>query len=216
MPIQNLSFLIVGLGMSFYSLYLLFKSYGVITSAKKKGVRFSAIVMLLLLGTLLCYPLLYGIQKGEFTPRSTLVSHPVGTYQFSLNSTHPTSSLNLSLLYPGGELPVYFKIHSMNSSDYPLQLAVITDNTYNLTLEEVSNDTDWCLRIPFDENSSSVVTFERIDTDLDVEFIVDTQIQALVPREDIVIPAIFGILGISAIIGGLFLAHRLNHGNLQE
>jgi len=210
MPAQYMIFLIVGLGISFYALYLLFKSYGGITSAKKKGVKFSAIVMLLLLGTLLCYPLSKGTLAGDFTQRSTFVSHPVATYQFSLNVTHPTSSLNLSLLYPGGELLEYFRIHSLNSSEYPFELSVITDNAYNLTLEEVSNETDWSLRIPFDENSSSVVNFERIDTDLDIEFSVDIQFRIVAPREDIRIPAIFCIMGLSAIIGALFIAYRMD------
>jgi len=210
MPASYLSFAIAGIGIALYTLYLMFNSYRGNTSDTKKGVKFLAIVVLLILGTLFCYPLADGTLAGDFTPRSTYASNPDETYHFSLNGTHPASLLNLSLLYPGGELSVSFNIHSMTSNDYPLKLSVITDTTYNLTLEEESNNNDWWISIPFDENSTSVVSFERIDTDLDVEFRVERQIQVIIPREDITIPAIFGILGISAILGGLFIAYSFD------
>lgn len=203
-----LTYLFAGIAIVFYSLYSMFKTYRVITSEDMKGAKFLAIIVLLLLGTLFCYPLADGIHAGDFTPRSTYVSNPDETYSFTLNGTHPISLLNLSLLYSG--FPVYFNIHTMNSSDYPLKLAVITDLPYNITLEEESNDNDWWLSIPFNENSTSVVSFERIDTDLDIEFRLERRFLAILPRDDITIPAIFGVLGISAILVALFTAIRMD------
>jgi hypothetical protein len=98
----------------------------------------------------------------------------------------------------------------MVSSAYPLQLSVITNNIYNHPLEEESNDSDWWITISTEVTSTSMVRLERIDTDLITEFSVETQYQAQAPRKDIIIPAIFGIFGISAIIGGLFLAFRID------
>ena len=54
-----------------------------------------------------------------------------------------------------------------------------------------------------------MVSFERIDADLDIEISVETRYRILAPREAITIPAVFGILGLSAIIGGLVLAKRI-------
>ena len=209
MPASYLSFAIAGIGIALYALYLMFNSYRGITSDEEKAAKYLAIVVLLLLGTLFCYPLANGIHGGDFTPITTFTSLPDETYQFSLNGTHPTSSLNLSLFYPEGESSVSINIHSMTSSDYPLQLSVITNDTYTLTLENASNAGDWWITIPIDDSSTSIVSFERIDTDLDVEFRIETQYRTLAPREDITIPAIFGILGLSAIIGGLFIAYRI-------
>lgn len=211
MPVQFLIFLIVGSGITFSALHLLFKSYSRITSDGKKGMKFLVIVMLLLIGTLLCSPLAKGTLKGDFTPRSTIVSQPDETYRFTLNETHPTSLLNLSTLYPEGELSVSIKLHSLTSSEYPFQLSVITNDTYRLTLEEESNDNTWWIIIPIEVNSTSAVNFERIDADLDVQFTVDIQYLTLTPREDIVLPAIFGVLGLFVIIGGFFIAYRFDN-----
>ena len=200
----------VGSGLVIYAIYLMFNTHLGITSDKKKGAKLLAVVLLLLIGSLFCYPLAEGTLDGDFTPVNTLTSLPDETYQFALNGTHPTSSLNLSLLYPEGESSVSFNIHSMTSSDYPVQLSVITDNTYNLTLEEASNTGDWWITVPTDSNSTSIVRFERIDTDLDIEIKVETEYRILVPREDITIPAVLGILGVSAIIIGIYFATRID------
>lgn len=72
-----------------------------------------------------------------------------------------------------------------------------------------SNDNDWLIMIPLDVNSTSVVSFERIVTDLDGQFSVEIQYRTLTPRENIILPAIFGVLGLFVIIGGFFIADRI-------
>jgi hypothetical protein len=210
MGLPYLFYAITGMAIAFYALYLMLNTYRGITSDEEKGVKFLAILVLLLLGTLFCYPLANGTHGGDFIPRSTLTSLPDEVYQFTLNGTHPTSSLNLSLLYPEGESDVSFKMHSMTSSSYPVQLSVMTNYTHILTLENSSSTGDWWITIPTDANSTSIVSFERIDTDLDIEISVETEYRILVPREDISIPAIFGILGVSAIIIGIYFATRID------
>ncbi len=205
-----LFFAITGMAIAFYALYLMLNTYRGITSDEEKGVKFLAILVLLLLGTLFCYPLANGTHGGDFTPRSTLTSLPDEVYQFTLNGTYPTSSLNLSLLYPEGESDVSFKMHSMTSSSYPVQLSVMTNYTHILTLENSSSTGDWWITIPTDVNSTAAVSFERIDTDLVIEISVETQYKTVAPREDITIPAIFGIVGISAIIIGIYYATRID------
>ncbi len=209
-PLRPIWAIPLGIGLALYALYLMFNTYRGITSDKMKGAKFLTIVLLLLIGSLFCYPLTKGAIGGDFTPVSTLTSLPDETYQFALNETHPNSSINLSLLYPEEASSVSFNIHSMISSEYPLQLSIIVDNTYNLTLEEESNAGDWWITIPTDANSTSIVSFERIDTDLDIEISVETEHRILVPRQDIAIPAIFGILGVSAIIIGIYFATRID------
>ena len=204
-----LYFAIPGTGIVLYALYSLFNSYRG-RSDQDKGAKFLAIVVLLLVGTLFCQPLVKGTLAGDFTPRNTLVSLPDETYPFTLNGTHPTSSLNLSTLYQEGKSSVSIKIHSLTSSEYPLHLSIITDSIYNIILEVESNDNDWWITIPLGVNSPSVVSFERIDTDLNGEFSVEIQYQTPLPREDIILPAIFGVFGLIAIIGGLSLAYRLD------
>lgn len=203
-----LFYAISGTGIILYALYSLFKSYRGMPSSKARGAKFLAIVVLLLIGTLFCQPLVKGMLAGDFKPRNTLISLPDESYQFALNVTHPTSLLNLSTLYPEGQSSVSIKIHSMTSSEYPLQLSVITDNTYNFTLEDESNDNDWWITIPLDVNSPSLVRLERTDTDLNGEVSVQIQYRTLAARKDITIPAIFGIFGLIAIISGLVLPYR--------
>ncbi len=208
-PLQLLA-MTTGTGITLYALYLLFKSYRGLTSYEARGAKFLAIVVLLLIGTVFCHPLIKGILGGDFIPVYTVETLPDETYQFVLNETHPTSLLNLSSLYPQGQSSVSIKIHSMTSSQYPFQLSVITSNTFSLTLEEESDNNDWWITIPLDVNSPSVVSFERIDTDLNGAFNVEIQYQIRTPREDIIMPAIFGAFGLIAIIGGLSLANRLD------
>jgi len=209
MPAKPFYVIPIGIGIALYALYMMFNTNRGITSDKEKSAKFLAIIVLLLIGSLFCYPLAEGTLGGDFTPRSTLTSLPDEVYQFTLNGTHPTSSLNLSLLYPEGESSVSFDIHSIASSDHPLLLSVITNSTYNITLEEASNTGDLWISIPTEANSTSMVSFERIDADLDIEISVETRYRILAPREAITIPAVFGILGLSAIIGGLVLAKRI-------
>jgi len=204
-----LIFVIAGVALSLYALYSMFNSYRSLTSGDKKGANFLAIVMLLLLGTLFFYPLANGVQRGNFVPVTTFASLSDESYQFVLNGTHPTSSLNLSLLYPEGDSSVSFKIHSLTSSEYPLQLSIITSNMNNLTLEEESDDNDWWITIPLNVTSPSVLSFERIGTDLNGEFSIEVQYRTLAPREDILLPALFGVFGLIAIIGGFIVAYRI-------
>ncbi len=200
----------LGIGLVIYAIYLMFNTYLGITSDKMKGAKFLVVVLLLLLGSLFCYPLTKGAIDGDFIPVSTLTSLPDETYQFTLNGTHPNSSIDLSLLYPEEVSSVSFNIHSMISSEYPLQLSIIVDNTYNLTLEEESNTGDWLIIIPTNSNSTSIVSFERIDTDLDIEISVETEYRILVLRQNIAIPAILGILGVNAIVIGIYFATRID------
>lgn len=203
----------VGIGLVVYALYMMFKNYIGLSSDNTKGAKFFAIIMLLIIGPLFCYPLARGTITGDFTPVSTLTSLPDETYLVTLNATHPIASIDLSLLYPEEESSVSFKIHSINSSEYPVQLSISTDSTYNLTLEQESNDGDWWITIPSDANSSTILGLERIDADSNVEIAVETQYRILAPREDIAIPAIFGILGLSGIIVSLFIANRIDRND---
>ena len=209
MPAPFMFSLVTGLVIACYALYLMFNSYRDFTSAKYRGAKILALIVLLLIGTLLCYPLANGLLSDDFTPITSYTSLPDIPYQFTLNETHPTSSLNLSLLYPEGESSVSMKVHSMTFSEYPVQLSVITNgDIFNLILEE-SSDTSWWLIIPVEINSTSMVIFERVDTDLDIVFSVEPRYRTLSSRKDITIPAILGYLGLSTIIGALFIAFKL-------
>lgn len=199
----------VGIGLVVYALYMMFKEYTGITSDNNKGAKFLAIIMLLIIGPLFCAPLARGAIAGDFTLVSTLTSLPDETYLFTLNATHPTAMIDLSLLYPEEESSVSFKIHSINSSEYPIQLSVSTDSTYNLTLEQESNDGDWWITIPGAVNSSTILGLERVDTDSIIEIRVETQYRILAPRENITLPVIFGVLGLSGIIVALFIAYKI-------
>jgi hypothetical protein len=209
MPAPFLFYFVTGLVIACYALYSMFNSSRRPTSDEYRGAKFLALVVSLLIGTLFCYPLANGLLRDDFTPITSYASLPDETYQFTLNGTHPTSSLNLSLLYPEGESSVSMMITSIASSEYPLQLSVTTDTTYNLTLEEESDGNDWSIIIPIAVNSTSLFSINRIDTDSAVEFKVEVEYQTRTPREDILIPGIFGIIGFSAIVIGLFLAFEL-------
>lgn len=206
----------VGIGLMVYALYMMFKDYIGLSSANAKGAKFLAIIMLLLIGPLFCYPLARGTISGDFTPVSTLTSLPDEMYLFTLNTTHPTASIDFSVLYPEEESSVSFKIHSLNSSEYPIQLSISTDSTYNLTLEQESNDGDWWITIPSDASSSAILGLERIDADSTIEIKVETQYRVLAPREDITIPAIFGILGFLCILVALFIAYGIDRNYNDE
>ncbi len=200
----------VGTIITLYALYLLFKSYRGITSDKARVVRFPAIVLLLLIGTLLCQPLAKGVLAGDFDPVSTVMPLPDETYGFTLNETYPSSSLDLSALYPQGESSVSIKVYSLTSSEYPFQVSISSSTIYSFILEEESDETGWWITIPIADNSSSVVSLERIATDVDGQFSVEVQYRTLASKEDITVPALYGVFGLFAIILGLFLAYRLD------
>ena len=209
MPAPFLFFFVTGLVIACYALYLLFNSYRGFTSDRYRSAKFLALIALLLSGALFCYPLANGLLRDDFTPITSYTSLPDESYQFTLNETLPILSLDLSLLYPEGESSVSMKIHSLVSSEYPLRLSVTTDNTYNLTLEEESNDNEWSIILPIEVNSTSIFSVNRIDTDLDINFRVEVQYRTHAPRKDILLPGIFCIIGFSAIVIGLFLAFKL-------
>ncbi|TFG26502.1 hypothetical protein EU528_14310 [Candidatus Thorarchaeota archaeon] len=206
----------VGIGLVIYALYMMFKEYTGITSDNDKDTKFLAIILLLIIGPLFCYPLVRGTIDGDFTPVSTLISVPDETYLFTLNVTHPITTIDLSVLYPEEGSSASFKIHSITSSEYPIQLSVSTDSTYNLTLEQESNNDDWWIIIPSEVNSSTFLGLERVDADSNIEIGVETQYRILIPREDITIPVIFSILGFSGIIVALFIAYGIDRNYNDE
>jgi len=161
--------------------------------------------VLILLGTSCCYPLVRGQVQHDFDPVYTLVTLPDEEFSLLLNETHPSSSLNLSSLFSGDGTVVKYKVHTIISSNYPVELAISNDDGFTCVLEEESQNNDWWLPISATSNQSIVFSFDRVDSDAEVTLRVAITYRTLLPREDITLPADLCAIGIVVIVFGLGL-----------
>ncbi len=195
----------VGIALSGFAIYRLVNTPHSNETRKKLAV----IIFLVIIGPLCCYPFLFGISRGQFTPHTVSINLPDDIYTLQLNATCPNSSIDISSLYPAEESGVSFRIHSIIPSEFPVQLSVTKNDTYLMILEQESLENDWSILLPAENNSSIIFGIDGLGAELEVAFSVETTYRTTVVDQDITFPAVLGILGTGAIIIGLIQAIRV-------
>ena len=189
--------LFAGIVLSCFAIYKLVN----IRCGYKTQRKLVTIIVLMILGPLCSYPFLFGYTRDDFRLDEY--------YTLTLNTTHPNSTIDISALYPEEESGVSFRIHSIASTEYPIQLSVIKNETYRMVLEQETAECDWSILIPANINTSITLGVDGLGADLGFTISVETIYRIIIVNQDITVPAVLGILGAAAIIIGLVEAIRL-------
>ncbi|NHJ12207.1 MAG: hypothetical protein EAX95_00950 [Candidatus Thorarchaeota archaeon] len=166
-------------------------------------------ILLLLIGTGLCYPLGRGQVQGDFVPTATPVTLDEN-FSYMLNETSPVSFLDLSSLYPEEGTVTQYEIHSLYSDSYPILLRISCDNESELMFVEEGQNSNWWLTIPVDHANSTAISFERVDADAILSLSVRKYCRLLQIRAEITLPVLCFIIGAAAIMLGLALTLRVD------
>jgi len=197
---------IIGAVLVVLALGMLFRTTSRFNYYRTVRIILITAILLLCIGTSLCYPLLKGQAQGDFIPVHTAVTLPDENFSYILNETTPLSSLELSSLYPEEGIATNYRVHSISSDSYPVTLRISADNESELILEEESHNSNWWLTIFADLTNSTIISFERVDSDAIVNLSVRRNCLVLQAREDVTLPAFYFNLGIVLILLGLAFA----------
>ncbi|TET08736.1 MAG: hypothetical protein E3J86_10120 [Candidatus Thorarchaeota archaeon] len=165
-----------------------------------------AIIILFIIGTQLIIPLWQGSTNDDFIPLSTSTTLPSNNYLFVLNETSPSASIDLSGLYPSEGSNVQFRVVSINSTKHPFLVSVVNTGEHNLTIEMESQSANWWLSFLPNSNSSIIFAIQRLDSNLNCSFAVETRYTILTARQEILVPAQYATLGVGLFVIGVVLA----------
>jgi hypothetical protein len=169
----------------------------------------ATIILLLILGATLIMPLVQSTKSHDFEPTYDLqTSHE--HYLLSLNESQLSSSSSLGELSPEGTSWVLLKAHNFSASNYPFLVRVTDEFEHEIILENVNSSGLWWLSFAESTNRSTLLTFERIDTDIELQFTIEASYRILVEGADPFIPTVLALIGTSLSILAIGLAVRLD------
>jgi hypothetical protein len=172
----------------------------------------ASITLLLILGVACFIPLTYGNQRAYFIPVYTeQVSHEA--YTLILNESFPSDSIELIDVYPEAVYGTTFRVYNFSVSNYPILISSSDMSEENITLGRVENEGSWWFLLTVRENNSFTLTFQRIDTDLEMGFTVETKYGIYVARFDPFVPNLLALIGcgFSVLAIGLGIRIDLNY-----
>lgn len=191
----------------FALLYSFYKLASIVRWGTCRGP--AAIILLLFLGAAFVIPLVRGTRSHHFDPTYDLqASHE--HYSLSLNESQPSVSSDLVELSPEGTSWVVFRAHNFSASAYPFLTRVTDESEQEIAFENVSQQGSWWLSFAESANRSTLLTFERISTDLEIQFTIEASYRILVEGADPFIPTVLALLGASFSILAIGLAVLLD------
>jgi hypothetical protein len=199
-----------------FSLGMLFHTTSRFKHHRNERIVLLTAILLLLIGTSLCYPLRKGQIQGDFIPMYTAVTLPDENFSFNLNDTNLWSSLNLSSLYPVDGIVTSYRVHSISSDNYPIALRISGANESELVLAKESRNSNWWLTAFPDPTNSTIISFERVNRSAIVNLSVRRDCLILQPREDITLPTLYFNWGIVSILVCFVFAIRVDLSSKSE
>ena len=197
----------VPLVLALASLYSFYKLVRIAQYEARRGP--ATIILLLILGATLIMPLVRSIRSHDFDPTYDLqTSHE--HYSLSLNESQLSLSSNLAELSPEGTSWVLFKAHNFSASTYPFLVRVTDEFEHEIIIENVNSSGFWWLSFAESMNRSTLLTFERIDTDIELQFTIEASYRILVEGADPFIPTVLALIGTSFSILAMGLAVHLD------
>ena len=198
---------LVPLAITLASLYSFYRLVKIAQYEARRGP--TAIILLLILGAILAMPLVRGIRSLDFNPTYELQTSREH-YLLSLNESQPSSSSDLTELSPNGTSWVSFKAQNFSTNTYPFLIRVTDEFEHEIMLENVDSSGLWWISFTESMNPSTLLTFERIDTDLELHFTIEASYRILVEGADPFIPIVLSLIGTSCSILAIGLAVRLD------
>ena len=214
-PLQILGLFVLAFLYSFYKLVTT-RPIGFNGKTQWKNSRGPvSIILLLILGVACFFPLTQAYLHHDFIPRYTpQVSHE--TYSFVMNESSPSWSLELADVYPNADTIITFKIHDFRASACPILVRVSNVPQQELMLGAANNELRWWLSLTVQTNQSTTLTFQRIDTDSELFFAVETSYSIFVARVDPLAPSLIALIGCGFSVLAIGLGIRIDWNYRKE
>ena len=180
-----------------YSLYRLARMALIGFSGKrqwKTGRGPASIIVLLILGVACITPLIQGSLHSDFIPMpASQVSRE--NHALTLNESSSSYSLELADVYPEAAYDIAFKVYNFSTFAYPFSIRISDASEQETTFGVVDNEGHWWLSLTVQTNHSITLTFQRIDTDLELEFTVEASYTIYTIRTNPLIPTSLALTG---------------------
>jgi len=169
----------------------------------------ASIIILLTLAVACSFPLIHGNLHGDFlSMRTTQVLHE--KYFFTLNESCSSLSLELADVNPEVVFGTSFRIYNLSTNAYPITVVAPEVSEENITLGKVEDEESWWFSPAIQDNDSFTLIFQRSDTDIDLEFTVETKYSIDVVGLDPFVPNLLTFFGYLLWILAIVLAIQLD------
>jgi hypothetical protein len=172
----------------------------------------ASIILLLILGVACFVPYTQGTMHGYFLPTYTQqVSYE--SHSLALNESSPSYFIEFTDVYPEAVYGTTFRIYNFSISNYPISVRAPDESEENVTLGKAEDEESWWLSLAVQTNDSFTLTFQRVGTDSELGFSVETKYGIYVARFDSFIPNLLVLIGcgFSILAIGLGILTDLNY-----
>ena len=192
---------------AFRELYKLDRDCGIQIGRKLWDKRQGPLLigLLIVIGGAILTPFTVGTIFGDFE----LVEQEETTDRlFSVSINESVDSIQLDL----AEGNIYtVTIQSYTPQNISLGFNVHREeNIQQLGVANLSGPISWSYEIDHSDESLLALEIQRVDTDVDLEILLEVQRIWLAPRVDIVIPGVLAAIGISLLVIGFVLTSRIH------
>ena len=192
---------------AFRELYKLDRDCGIQIGRKLWDKRQGPLLigLLIVIGGAILTPFTVGTIFGDFE----LVEQEETTNRFfSVSINESVDSIQLDL----AEGNIYtVTIQSYTPQNISLGFNVHREeNIQQLGVANLSGPISWSYEIDHSDESLLALEIQRVDTDVDLEILLEVQRIWLAPRVDIVIPGVLAAIGISLLVIGFVLTSRIH------
>jgi len=221
MPAPNFGVLLLSFGLSVYAGYRLILIERNCRRQSRDEIRAQvrwsrrqgslAVILLILLCASLFAPFLRGYYAQDYRliKQTTIVSDQL--HSVFLNESRSEASFNLTIPYSSDTESHAMRVHSITHGGTPVLLNISDGlREEQMVLANATIDGQWWLRFPVNDTLMHTLSLDRIENDVEIQFLVEISRDVYLPRVDPVPALAVASLGILPLSYALLLARRLD------